>query len=130
MAKLSPKAAQLLRFLLAGLIVVAIDAACYSLLVLNAVNLFVANIVGMSAGFLSGFFLHKTFTFQLGPRFEASMFLLYFLTFLVNVAIAHWSLQALYSLLGEPFLAKFITMGIVFISNFLISKYVVFRRPQ
>lgn len=120
----------LLRFLVIGGAVVALDFSTYSLLYLMGTAMSLANIIGMVAGFVGGFFLHKNVTFKVTRAGHSAMFGRYLLAFLINLVIAHHCLQLFHQLTDEAFFAKFATMFVVFMSNFLISRYFVFIPSQ
>lgn len=118
------------RFLISGLFIFLIDFLTYSGLISLSVSINIANLIGMTAGFLLGFILHKEYTFQLDTHFSIRLFLKYLLGFMFNLCLAYFLLNMLYTLLAAPYLAKLITMVCVIISNFIISRFLVFINPS
>lgn len=114
------------RFVISGGLVATVDFGSYSLLYLLGMNIASANIIGMLVGFIAGFYLHKNITFRVRGSARIPMFGRYLLAFLVNLVIAYYCLQLFHQYTGEAFIAKIVTMFIVFFSNFLISRYFVF----
>lgn len=118
---------QLTRFILSGGTVAGIDLSVYSLIVFfSLASADIANVIGMTAGFLSGFALHKAFTFKVKTQQAKLMFFRYGLVFLINLYVAFICLPILAAWTGEAYISKILTMTIVFISNFLLSRYFVF----
>lgn len=118
----------LIRFVLSGTLVAAIDLCSYGLLYAAGAEIYWANVIGMTNGFLAGYFLHKTFTFSNDSPHSLAMFCRYILAFLVNLVIGHSALMTLLRWFDDPYLIKIITMIIVFFSNYLISRYWVFNK--
>ncbi len=118
------------RFAFSGGLVVLLDFGIYSLLYLFGSSMAVANIVGMLAGLLGGFFLHKNFTFSIKKTNSRIMFGRYSVAFLVNLGIASYSLPFFHQLTHEAFFSKIATMFIAFVSNFLASRHFVFTTTK
>ncbi len=119
-------AAQLLRFVAAGLLIAAADAALFMLLWQHGVPRGPANAAAMAAGFALGLLLHRRFTFRVERAIDWTMVRNYALAFAFNLALGTAALIAAMTL-GLPALAaKLLSMAIVVASNFVLSRRFVF----
>ncbi|MBN9426065.1 MAG: GtrA family protein [Burkholderiales bacterium] len=127
--------AQLLRFVVAGLLVAGVDAALFMLLWRLGVPRGVANVAAMSAGFALGLLLHRRFTFRIERAIDWTMLRNYALVFAFNLLLGTASLIAAMSIGAPALAAKLLSMAIVVLSNFVLSRRFVFtssvaRRPE
>jgi putative flippase GtrA len=122
--------AQIGRFGLVGLLVVALDFALFAALLwaMPGQHL-VANIAGKAAGAVSGFFLHKHITFAGSQRDRAGrQGASYALLFTFNLAMSTGLLWLLVDTLGfNPYWTRLFVDGLVVITSFLGSKLWVYR---
>jgi len=119
----------IVRFLLVGGSVAALDFACFIALMAWGVSSFWANIAGMSIGFLAGLWAHHAITFRMQDSLSWQVAVRYGLSFGFNLILGTLALQLLLWLSVPSALAKFITIAIVAASNFVVSKLFVFRQP-
>lgn len=87
-----------------------------------------ANIFSYSAGIITSFVLHKYWTFSHTSHKETSAwgFALFVLVNLTGLTLST-VLVVVFSMYINEVIAKVITVPIVFVWNFLASKYLVFR---
>jgi len=116
------------RFVAVGLVVVAFDFAVFVLLLALQVPRAWANVAGMTGGFLVGLAGHHRFTFQTGEPLGWPVALRYALGFLVNLALGVVTLELLVRFGLSELLSKLLTMGVIVASNFVWSRYFVFRQ--
>ena len=118
------------RFLASGLCVVALDYLVFiALTSLSPQGYVAANVAGKSAGALSGFFLHKHYTFAGGRQRKSTLvqLVLYFALYVTNMALSTLIIHLCVMLLGWNDLhAKVIADGIVIAGSFLVSRLLVF----
>jgi putative flippase GtrA len=117
------------RFLVVGGGVAALDFATFLVLVQADVSTGWANIAGMTLGFFAGLWGHHAVTFRVPEPLHWRTVLRYALSFGFNLALGSLALKALLVAAVPAAVAKFITIALVAASNFLVSRYFVFRRP-
>lgn len=127
--------AQLLRFVAAGLLVAGADAALFMLLWRHGVPRGPANVAAMAAGFALGLVLHRRFTFRVKRAIDWTMLRNYALVFSFNLLLGTASLIAAMNIGLPALVAKLVSMAIVVLSNFALSRRFVFtstvaRRPE
>lgn len=116
------------RFLLVGMVVAAIDFATFLLLVWLQVSPILANVVAMAAGFGAGLFGHHHFTFSTPETLAWPVAVRYALGFGFNLLLGTATLELLMRFGASALVAKLFAMGVVVVSNFVLSRQFVFRR--
>ena len=117
------------RFFIVGLAVAIIDFGVFFWALELHLPRRVANFIGMTCGFIAGFFGHQYFTFKIQNRPTWGVFCRYGITFICNLFVGIISLEILIYLEIGVTLSKLIAMSIVVASNFIISRYYVFITP-
>ena len=122
--------AQAMRYCLSGGLIYLIDLLVFLLLhYVLFLEPYSANIVAKLTGAVSGFFLHRTFTFSVasGKPGRAQM-VRYAGLWLVNVTAANAFLYGALSALAMPvFWGKIISDILVILMSFIVSKYFIFK---
>lgn len=118
----------LIRFLMVGGAVAALDFATFLVLIQVNVSAGRANIAGMTLGFFVGLWGHHAVTFQVQEPLHWRTGLRYALSFGFNLVLGSLALKALLLAAAPPAGAKFITIALVAASNFVVSRYFIFRR--
>lgn len=116
------------RFLLVGMVVAAIDFATFLLLLWLQLSPVVANAIGMAAGFCAGLFGHHYFTFSTDRTLAWPVAMRYAVGFGFNLLLGSVTLELLMRFGASALVAKLFAMGVVVVSNFLLSRQFVFRR--
>lgn len=116
------------RFLIVGGGVAALDFATFLVLVQANVTAGWANIAGMTLGFIAGLWGHHAFTFRVPEPLHWRTVLRYALSFGFNLVLGSLALKVLLLAAVPAALAKFITIALVAASNFVVSRYFVFQR--
>ncbi len=117
------------RFLIVGSSVAALDFACFVALVAWGMSSVAANIAGMTLGFFAGLWAHYAITFRVQESLNWRLAARYGLSFVFNLVLGTLAIHFLLWATVPAALAKFITIAIVAASNFAVSKLFVFRQP-
>ncbi len=116
------------RFLVVGMIVAAIDLAVFMILIWLQVSPVFANVIAMTAGFCAGLFGHHYFTFATMRALAWPVAVRYAIGFGFNLLLGGVMLEVLMRFGTGALIAKLVTMGVVVVSNFVLSRQFVFRR--
>ncbi len=119
----------MVRFLLSGGVVYLIDIVTFFALSWLTQELFWSNVVAKSAGAVSGFFLHKYFTFSNHQRIDVRQVISYATLFCVNTLLASYLLLFL-SQYVVLLIAKFVSDVVIIVFSFVVSKHIVFKTPK
>ena len=120
---------ELVRFLVAGGIVLVVDYLTYIFFMYVSLNMPVAKGLSYICGATVGFIINKLWTFEIKcnstlPR-EVSYFIaLYAITAIFNILTN----SAVYFLFGNQMFAYLCATGVSTVMNFLGLKFIVFRR--
>lgn len=117
------------RFLMVGGGVAALDFATFLVLIQVKVSAGWANIAGMTLGFFAGLWGHHALTFRVAEPLHWRTVLRYALLFGFNLVLGSLALKVLLSAAVPAAGAKFIAITLVAASNFVVSRYFVFRQP-
>jgi len=120
---------ELLRFLLVGGCVFALDTGIFLLLYWLGLPSIPANAAGMLAGFLLGLVGHHYLTFRRAGSPGLGTALRYGGSFAFNLVLGTLVLELLLSLDQSALVAKLAATAVVTVSNYLISRYFVFTQP-
>ena len=123
--------AQAIRYLIAGGLVFAFDFGVFTgLLLINAHWLFAANIIGKIAGALSGFFLHRHFTFSWQKRQSVvTQFISYGAVLLLNLIISSGLVYLfVISMNIEAIIGRLLSDIVTIVLTFLLSRNLVFSK--
>lgn len=123
--------AQFLKFLLVGVINTIIDVVVYFFLTRMIPFLFVyrslAKTISYSVGVLNSYIWNKSWTFNAEVKFVSS-FVPFVVVNVVAVLINTGSMFILYKRWQFPEMISLVaSIGIVFLWNFILSKFVVFK---
>lgn len=127
----SALSAQAIRYLISGGMVVALDFLSFYVLTRLWPDAYVvANLVAKTVGALSGFFLHKHFTFAGEQAHSASTQLsLYITLYFVNMALSSAILFGAVDMLQwHELAAKVVADGFVVATSFLTCRMLVFAQ--
>lgn len=124
-----PASRQLLRYIVAGLLVTQLAALIYSALVLNHVSPYLANTGSTTGGLFAGYFIHSRWSFKDGRKDSETLQLGRFLTAsAVAFGINTFWIWLTVKQLGLPPLAPVpLMMAATPILSFLLNRYWVFR---
>ena len=120
-------ASQMSRFLVVGMIVAAIDLAVFMILVWLRMSPVFANVIAMTAGFCAGLFGHHYFTFATKRTLAWPVAVRYAVGFGFNLLLGGVMLEVLMRFGTGALVAKLAAMGVVVVSNFVLSRQFVFR---
>lgn len=121
---------EVLRYGASGAVVYAIDFLTFAAMVHFAPSHYlIANQLAKLAGAISGFFLHKYFTFanqhHHGMR---NQFAMYIATFVFNILSSSALLWLLVEVVGaERYVAKIVADVVVIATTFLVGKFLIYR---
>ena len=124
-----PASRQLIRYIIAGLLVTQFATLIYSVLVLKHVSPYLANVGSTAGGLVSGYFIHSRWSFKDGRKDSETLQLGRFLTasalaFSINMFWIWLTIKQL----GLPPLAPVpLMMAATPILSFLLNRYWVFR---
>lgn len=124
-----PASRQLLRYIVAGLLVTQFAALIYSALVLNHVSPYLANTGSTAGGLFAGYFIHSRWSFKGGRKDSETLQLGRFLTAsAVAFGINTFWIWLTVKQLGLPPLAPVpLMMAATPFLSFLLNRYWVFR---
>ena len=130
-ARSSALSAQAIRYLISGGGVVALDFLCFYLLTRLWPDAYVAaNVAAKTIGALSGFFLHKHFTFAGEQAHGApTQLTLYIALYVFNMALSSAIIFGAVEVLGwHELLAKIVADVIVVATSFVTCRLLVFAQ--
>jgi putative flippase GtrA len=124
-----PASRQLMRYILAGLLVTQLAALVYSMLVLQHVSPYLANAGSTACGLVAGYAIHSRWSFKDGRKDSETLQLGRFLTAsAVAFAINSFWIWLTVRQLGLPPLAPVpLMMAATPILSFLLNRYWVFK---
>lgn len=124
-----PASRQLIRYIIAGLIVTWFAATVYSALVLRNVTPYLANVGSTAVGLIAGYTIHSRWSFKGGRKDSETLQLGRFLLSAgVAFAINSFWIWLTIKQLGLPPLAPVpLMMGATPVLSFLLNRYWVFR---
>jgi putative flippase GtrA len=118
---------QMARFVAVGLVVTAADFVVYWIALSSGLPAYAANGLGMATGFVLGLFAHNRFTFQSAHAVNRATVLRYGITFGINLAIGTACIQLCLAMGLGAAVAKLVTIAVITVSNFVLSKLWVFK---
>ncbi len=121
--------ATLIRFAVIGLVTTLMDLVLFSALTSGVgINPVVANVFSYSCGIVTSFLLNRSWTFGVpaGTRGIERQALRFLSTHLASLLLSSL-LVALFILMLSPFAAKVTTVPIVFLWNYALARFWVFR---
>jgi len=120
---------QLFRFILVGGLNTLVGMCVIFTLLYLGVNDYISNLSGYLVGLIISFFLHKYYTFESKNKptiKEVFKFLFVFaISYLSNILILYFSLFYM-----ENYLAQFLAMLGYTIINYLLNKFITFKRVK
>ncbi|GLR47601.1 GtrA family protein [Sphingomonas astaxanthinifaciens] len=124
-----PASRQLLRYIVAGLLVTQFAALIYSALVLQHLSPFIANIGSTACGLVAGYTIHSRWSFKGGRKDSETLQLGRFMTASgVAFAINNFWIWLTVHALGLPPLAPVpLMMAATPVLSFILNRYWVFR---
>lgn len=124
-----PAVRQLVRYALAGLLVTQFAAAIYSMLVLQSLNPYAANVSSTACGLIVGYVIHSRWSFRGGRKdSEALQLSRFLLAAAVAFAINNMWIWLLVSRMNLPAITPVPLMMVVTpCLSFLLNRYWVFR---
>ncbi|MBU2531150.1 MAG: GtrA family protein [Alphaproteobacteria bacterium] len=119
----------LLRFASVGGLTTAMDFALFSLLVhVLATPLIAANVISYSSGIATSFFLNRIWTFGLRRNSQGMVrHAVRFLFSNLGGIVLSTALVAILAQFVSPLIAKCLSIPLVFVWNFYLARYWVFR---
>jgi putative flippase GtrA len=108
-----------------GALSTIIDLIVYNLLLRAGVHIYIAGAIGFFAGFTNGYFFNSRYVFY---RASTERYVKYFLVSLGGLLITEMLLHELHLVLGmgqNP--AKLVAVVVVFVWNYLLSKFWAFN---
>lgn len=124
---MTPKLAEISRFSISGLLVVAVDFISFLALHAAGLSRVEANALGMLTGFLAGFFLHKNLSFQYQGTTNIKLWLRYLSVFVFNLLLGSLLMFLSQKMGATPVIAKILVIAASALSSFLLSKLFVFK---
>jgi putative flippase GtrA len=112
-------------FALVGLVCAFLDIATMQALILHEFHPVAAASFGFAVGLCANFLLHSRITFQAGRG--QSEFLRFIAVVAVNYLITVACVGLSTMVIGEPLAGKLLSLPLVAINGFLLSKHWVFR---
>jgi putative flippase GtrA len=124
-----PASRQLIRYIIAGLIVTWFAATVYSVLVLKHIGPYLANVGSTATGLVTGYFIHSRWSFKGGRKDSETLQLGRFLiAAAIAFAINNFWIWLTVQQLGLPPLAPVpLMMAATPVLSFLLNRYWVFR---
>jgi putative flippase GtrA len=124
-----PASRQLMRYIIAGLIVTWFAATVYSVLVLKHIGPYLANVGSTATGLVTGYFIHSRWSFKGGRKDSETLQLGRFLiAAAIAFAINNFWIWLTVQQLGLPPLAPVpLMMAATPVLSFLLNRYWVFR---
>ncbi|GAA4004103.1 GtrA family protein [Sphingomonas humi] len=124
-----PASRQLIRYIIAGLMVTQFSTLIYSLLVLQHISPYLANVGSTACGMLVGYVVHSRWSFKGGNKDSETLQLGRFLiaagiAFLIN---SFWVWLTVQQLKLSPLAAVPLMMAATPVLSFLLNRYWVFR---
>lgn len=130
MKSLIIKYQQLLRYGIIGATCAGIDFACYSILVLCGINMFVANIVGVNVGILLSFYLNRKYNFKVTDN-TLRRFLIFYAVGLTGLGASSLILYLTVDLWNfNEFYSKLFSIVIVALLQFCLNKFITFKEAS
>lgn len=128
---MNPKLQELLkagRFAIVGVGNTLVDFSVFTLLAhLLGVNVYLAQVLGYSAGTLNSYIFNRSWTFRTGGRFFSATLVKFLVLNLTMLLFSTGILYLAFDLGGLPKLpAKVVATGITMAVNFLVSRFWVF----
>jgi putative flippase GtrA len=109
-----------------GILNTIFGLSVYSGLVFLGLNLFIAQIIGQIAGVIFNYFTYSRHVFS---AYERSIWR-FVGVYGVNYFFAVATLYGVHQLIRSPYLAGFVTAGIVSVVNYFLLRRLVFRKPR
>ena len=124
-----PASRQLIRYIIAGLLVTQMAATIYSILVLQQISPYLANVGSTACGLVAGYTIHSRWTFRDGRKDSETLQLGRFLTAsAVAFAINNFWIWLTVQHFGLPPLAPVpLMMAATPVLSFVLNRYWVFR---
>lgn len=130
MKSLIIKYQQLLRYGIIGATCAGIDFACYSILVLCGINMFVANIVGVNLGILLSFYLNRKYNFKVTDN-TLRRFVIFYAVGLTGLGASSLILYLTVDLWHfNEFYSKLFSIVIVALLQFCLNKFITFKEAS
>lgn len=119
---------QLSVYIMVGIISALIDVGLMQIMLFFGIHYLVAATFGFIVGLLVNFFLHSRITFK--GDYAHSMFARYMVVVFFNYALTLSVVQVFNSLLDMPILGKILSLPLVAINGFFLSKYWIYKTTQ
>lgn len=116
---------QFIVYILVGISSAVIDVGLMKLLNMSGVHYLLAANVGFVAGLSANFLLHSRLTFK--TSYSHSALTRYISVVLVNYLLTMLCVTIFHNWLGMPVLGKVISLPIISINGFLLSKYWIYK---
>jgi len=109
-----------------GILNTIFGLAVYSALVFLSLNLFVAQIIAQICGVTFNYFTYSRHVFSTYERSIWRFIGVYGVNYLIGLA----TLYAVHRFIASPYLAGFVSAGIVSVINYVLLKRLVFRKQR
>jgi len=109
-----------------GILNTIFGLAVYSALVFLGLNLFVAQIIAQICGVTFNYFTYSRHVFSTYERSIWRFIGVYGVNYLIGLA----TLYAVHRFIASPYLAGFVSAGIVSVINYVLLKRLVFRKQR
>lgn len=116
---------QFLIYVSVGLVSALVDVGLMQLLISANIHYLAAATFGFISGFAVNFFLHARITFQ--KDFSFSMFARYVAVVAANYGLTLVLVQVFYYWLSMPVLGKIVSLPVIAITGFILSKYWIYK---
>lgn len=116
---------QFITYILVGILSAVIDVGLMKLLTVLGMHYLLAANVGFGVGLSANFLMHSRLTFK--TSFSNTALTRYIAIVLVNYLITMLCINIVHNWLNMPVLGKIISLPIISVNGFLLSKYWVYK---
>lgn len=120
-------ASELIRFLIVGCIVFALDTSIFMTFYSSGFSVMISNGIAMLSGFMAGLVMHHSFTFQGTSVLGFNVLMRYSISLIVNYMISTIALNSLLFIGSSALLAKLLSTIVAAGTNYLLSRHFVFK---
>lgn len=129
MKKLIKKYREILVYGIIGLLCSGLDFVVYTLLCLS-IPFLLSNIISTHCGIICSFFLNRHYNFKVKDKVGVR-FLSFYLIGLLGLLISEVLLHLMVNILSlDPLLSKIVTIVVVALIQFVLNKYISFRKTN
>lgn len=112
-------------YILVGVVTAAIDVGLMQFLFFIGIHYLISTTVGFAAGLFVNFLLHTRVTF--GVPYSHTSLARYIAVVAANCILTLLAVEIFHSWTGTPLLGKVLSLPLVALNGFLLSKYWIYR---